>query len=197
MPQQKNWIAGVDEAGRGPLAGPVYAAAVVLPSSYDLPGLTDSKLLTRGKREHLAKAIKHQAVSWAVAWSEVQEIDSLNILQASLLAMTRAVQTLKVRPQLAIIDGRHSPDLDCAVRTVIRGDVSEPAISAAGILAKVHRDALMIDLDKRFPCYGLALNKGYATRYHLQALRRCGASPIHRRTFAPVRATLDQVELSV
>jgi ribonuclease HII len=175
----------------------VYAAAVVLPRSYDLPGLADSKVLTRRKRERLAIAIKNQAVSWSVAWSEVQEIDSLNILQASLLAMQRAVQTLKVRPSLAMVDGRHGPDLDCVVQTVVKGDATEPAISAAAILAKVHRDALMIDLDKKFPRYGLALNKGYPTRYHLQALRRYGASPIHRRSFAPVREALSQVELTV
>ena len=191
--QNNNYVAGVDEAGRGPLAGPVYAAAVILPPGRDLPGLADSKALTQRQREDLAEKIQTQAVAWAVAWAEVQEIDQINILRAALLAMRRAVNRLTVRPRLAMIDGDHAPELHCTARTIIKGDVLEPAISAAAILAKAHRDRLMVELDQKYPEYGLARNKGYATKFHLAALRAYGATPIHRRSFAPVRAVLARI----
>jgi len=190
MNRLESWVAGVDEVGRGPLAGPVYAAAVILPQHYRLSGLKDSKLLGARQREDLSLSIKEQAVCWAVAFAEVQEIDVLNILQASLLAMQRAVGALKVKPTLAIVDGNRAPNLDCRIRTIVDGDASEPAIAAAAILAKVQRDELMQRLDAQYPQYGLGQNKGYPTRYHLDALRQYGPSPIHRSSFAPVRRAL-------
>ena len=183
-------IAGVDEAGRGPLAGPVVAAAVVLDGRRPIVGLADSKTLTPQTRETLAAVIKRQALGWALGQAEVEDIDRLNILQASLLAMRRAVESLKVRADLVLIDGRSAPALRCWVQTVVKGDARVPQIAAASILAKVERDALMRALDARFPAYGFAQHKGYPTRAHLQALQAHGASPVHRRSFGPVRDVL-------
>ena len=183
-------IAGIDEAGRGPLAGPVYAAAVILNPLKPIRGLKDSKLLTPEKRERLAIEIKANSLAWAVAFADVEEIDKINILQASLLAMQRAVHALAVKPDEALVDGNQCPKLVCPVTAIIRGDQLIPAISAASILAKVSRDHLMIQLDKKYPNYGFAQHKGYATELHLSKLEELGSTPIHRKTFAPVYAQL-------
>ncbi len=190
----KQQVVGVDEAGRGPLAGPVVAAAVMLPPRYSLSGIGDSKQLTRRKRERLDRMIKEQAVCWAIGEADVPEIDTLNILQATLLAMSRAVGALAIHPELILIDGCHAPDLSCKVRTVVKGDVFVPSISAASILAKVHRDKLMIGFHHHYPQYGFATNMGYPTRRHLVALAQHGATAIHRRSFAPVRAVIRNFE---
>ncbi len=179
-------IAGVDEAGRGPLAGPVFAAAVILDPARPIAGLRDSKLLSAPRRERLAVEIRAQATAWAIASADVAEIDALNILQATLLAMRRAVLALAVAPQQALIDGNHCPSLSCPARAVVGGDRDVAAISAASILAKTARDALLVELDARYPLYGFARNKGYGTAAHLAALLRHGPCPIHRRSFAPV-----------
>lgn len=179
-------MCGVDEAGRGPLAGPVYAAAVILPRGIRISGLADSKTLPAEKREALAVEIRRRAVAWAVASASVAEIDALNILRASLLAMQRAVQALGVPPRRAVVDGLHCPELPCPVRAVVKGDASIAAISAASILAKVARDAFMLELHQRYPQYGFDMHKGYATEFHLAALRAYGACEVHRRTFAPI-----------
>lgn len=182
--------AGVDEAGRGPLAGPVVAAAVILDAARPIDGLDDSKALSATRREALAVIIRERARAWALGMASVEEIDRLNILQASLLAMQRAVQGLGVAPRLALVDGNRAPRLDCPVQTVVGGDALIPAISAASILAKVERDALMVALDARYPQYGFAGHKGYPTAAHVAALERHGVSPAHRRSFAPVRRKL-------
>lgn len=182
--------AGVDEAGRGPLAGPVVAAAVILDPDRPVTGLADSKRLGAEIRARLAAEITAKSIAWAICRAEVEEIDRLNILQASLLAMQRAVTALGVRPDLVLVDGLHGPTLDCRVETVVRGDSKIAAISAASILAKVARDNEMIALDARYPGYGFAHNKGYPTPDHLHALHRLGVSPVHRRTFGPVRRLL-------
>jgi ribonuclease HII len=182
-------VAGVDEAGRGPLAGPVVAAAVILNRARPVDGLRDSKLLTAAARERLAIEIRANAVAWAVASADVMEIDAINILQASLLAMKRAIDALTVRPVRALIDGNCCPDLPCPSRAVVKGDRDIPAISAASILAKTARDAMLVDLDRLYPLYGFAQHKGYATAEHLAALNRHGPCPAHRRSFAPVVQT--------
>lgn len=187
-------LAGVDEAGRGPLAGPVVAAAVILDPARPLPGLADSKTLTGKRRGILAGQIREQALAWALGRAEVEEIDRINILQASLLAMQRAVAALAVAPELALIDGNRCPELPCAAQAVIKGDSRVEAISAASILAKVARDAEMVELDARYPGYGLASHKGYGSRAHLTALETLGVTPIHRRSYAPVRRLLDGLE---
>ncbi|HSW93951.1 MAG TPA: ribonuclease HII [Gammaproteobacteria bacterium] len=179
-------IAGVDEAGRGPLAGDVFAAAVILSPDHPIDGLMDSKKLTEKKREALFELIYARALAVGVGRASVSEIDQINILQASMLAMKRAVENLKMSPQLAIIDGNRCPDLSCETKAIIRGDETEPAISAASIVAKVLRDREMVLLDQQFPQYGLAQHKGYGTRQHLDALRQYGPSVVHRRSFAPV-----------
>lgn len=184
--------AGVDEAGRGPLAGPVVAAAVILDRARPIDGLDDSKALSAARREALAVLIRTDARAWALGMASVEEIDRLNILQASLLAMQRAVQGLAVAPCLALVDGNRAPRLACAVQTVVGGDALVPAISAASILAKVERDALMVALDAQFPQYGFAAHKGYPTAAHVAALARHGVSPVHRCSFAPVRRVLEQ-----
>lgn len=186
-------VAGVDEAGRGPLAGPVVAAAVILDGRRPIPGLADSKTLSATQRETLAAQIRLHACAWSLGQASVEEIDRLNILQATLLAMQRAVQGLALAPVLALVDGNQAPRLACAVRTVVRGDASEPAISAASILAKVARDAILFDLDREYPGYGLAGHKGYPTAAHLQALEILGPTAIHRRTFGPVRRLLEKI----
>ncbi|MFW5730143.1 MAG: ribonuclease HII [Desulfonatronovibrionaceae bacterium] len=185
-------VAGIDEAGRGCLAGPVAAAAVILPEPFPVPGLTDSKKLSPGQREHLAKSIKKHAAAWSIGLSWPSEIDRLNILQASLAAMVRAVKTLKSAPVHLLIDGNQKIPLSISQQTVIRGDVSEPCISAASILAKTFRDRLMAALDRRYPGYNLAGHKGYGTREHLLALRQLGPCPMHRMTFKGVRPVLKE-----
>ena len=182
------WTAGVDEAGRGPLAGPVYAAAVVLPPRPRLRGLRDSKQLTRRERERLAPRIERTALAWAVAWSDVAEIDQVNILQATLLAMRRALDRLSLSPQHVKVDGCCLPVIvGASAEAIVDGDCKVAAISAASILAKVYRDDEMRRLHCLYPEYGFADHKGYATAAHLAALARLGPSPIHRATFAPVR----------
>ena len=184
------WVCGVDEAGRGPLAGPVYAAAVILHPDRPIAGLADSKKLSAGRREQLAVAIRAQAQAWAVASASIEEIDALNILHASLLAMQRAVAELSTAPTEALIDGNRCPTLAMPARAIVGGDASVPAISAASILAKTARDAVMLELHAAYPQYGFDVHKGYPTPAHLDALRRHGASAIHRRSFGPVRAAL-------
>ncbi len=179
--------AGIDEAGRGCLAGPVVAGAVILPPEYDLPGLTDSKKLTPRRRAELAQAIKAQAVSWALGFSWPPEIDRINILQSTLAAMSRALDALQVRPDVVLVDGNRAFAASVPLRTVVGGDAIHPCISAASILAKTFRDELLEFMDARYPGYGLAVHKGYGTREHLEALGRLGPSPAHRRTFRGVR----------
>ena len=187
---QYNLIAGVDEAGRGPLAGPVVAAAVILDPEQPIFGLTDSKRLSAHKREQLAGEIYEKSMAWAVCRAEVDEIDNLNILQASLLAMRRAVLALTVQPDVVLVDGMHCPVLDCLVKAIVRGDSIVPSISAASIIAKVTRDHEMVKLEDKYPGYGFAIHKGYPTKAHLLALEQLGASPVHRRSYAPVKRLL-------
>ncbi len=182
--------AGVDEAGRGPLAGPVVAAAVILDPARPIAGLADSKRLSARRRERLAVEIEAHALAWALGRAEVAEIDRINILQASLRAMERAVAGLGVVPDLALVDGDQAPGLACEVRTLIRGDALEPVIGAASILAKVARDRELAALDARYPGYGFARHKGYPTPQHLQALQCLGPCPEHRSSFAPVRRVI-------
>jgi ribonuclease HII len=179
-------IAGVDEAGRGPLAGPVVAAAVILDPAQRISGLRDSKELSARARERLAIEIRVHAVAWAVAQSDVGEIDALNILQATLLAMQRAVQRLAQRPEVVWIDGQHCPALDCPTRAIVGGDGTIAAIAAASILAKTDRDAMLSELDRDYPQYGFCRHKGYGTPEHLAALAAHGPCPAHRRSFSPV-----------
>jgi ribonuclease HII len=183
-------ICGVDEAGRGPLAGPVVAAAVILDAQRPIDGLRDSKQLSPGRRDELAAQIRGRAIAWAIASASVPEIDRLNILQASLLAMKRAIEALDPVADAALVDGNRLPSLAIRARAVIGGDALEPAISAASILAKQHRDRLMAELDLAFPGYGFAEHAGYPTPSHLRRLRELGPCPIHRRSFAPVRNLL-------
>jgi len=186
------FVAGVDEVGRGPLAGPVVAAAVILDPARPIAGLADSKKLTEKRREELAEIIKEQALSWALGRAEVEEIDRFNILQASLLAMQRAVAALQPRAEFALIDGNRCPDLACPAEAVIKGDDRVPVISAASVIAKVARDREMVELDRDFPGYGLAQHKGYPTKAHLESLQRLGVTVIHRRSFGPVRKILER-----
>ena len=182
--------AGVDEAGRGPLAGPVHAAAVILDPARPIAGLADSKQLGAAQRERLAERIRADALAWAVACASAAEIDQLNILQATFLAMRRAVAALPKAAQALLVDGNRAPEFGLPCVCVVRGDALVPAISAASILAKTARDAELLLLDRRFPGYGFARHKGYPTAAHLEALARLGATPEHRRSFAPVRAVL-------
>ena len=183
-------VAGVDEVGRGPLAGPVVTAAVILPSDYDLPGLTDSKKLTAKRRQLLDLEIRHQAVCWAYGEASIEEIDHLNILHATMLAMQRAVVKLKLRPRKILVDGNRVPDFDVPAEAIIGGDGKEDCISAASIIAKVYRDQLMHNYAQQYPEYGWHKNAGYPTKQHLQALRDFGVTPHHRRTFGPVARLL-------
>jgi len=183
-------ICGVDEVGRGPLAGAVVAAAVILDPARPIEGLADSKKLSEKRREALFEQITEQALAWSLGRAEVEEIDRINILQASLLAMQRAVEGLAVAPDHALVDGNKLPQLPCSAEAIVGGDDSEPCIAAASILAKVTRDREMVALDARYPGYGLARHKGYPTKVHLEALREQGVSPIHRRSFGPVRRIL-------
>jgi ribonuclease HII len=178
--------AGVDEAGRGPLAGPVVAAAVILDDLNPIHGLNDSKKLTAKRREALFDEIRARALCCAIAEATVQEIDQLNILQATLLAMRRAVEALRLPPKLVLVDGNRLPTLSMRAEAIVKGDASVPAISAASILAKVHRDRLCADMHQRFPAYGFDQHKGYGTAQHLQALLAHGPADCHRMTFAPV-----------
>ena len=187
-------LAGVDEVGRGPLAGPVVAAAVILDPARPVVGLADSKQLTAARRETLADQIQDYAMAWALGRAEVDEIDQINILQASLLAMQRAVAALQPAAEYALIDGNRLPNLDCAAEAVIKGDARVAVISAASIIAKVARDREMVMLDATYPGYGFAKHKGYPTREHLQALGNLGVCEIHRRSFRPVKRILEQFE---
>ena len=176
-------ICGVDEAGRGPLAGPVCAAAVVLPEHLQIPGLTDSKKLTDKKRRELFPIIQEQAVAYGIGLASEQEIDEINILQATFLAMGRALEQLSVRPEIALIDGNRETDFGLPVKTVVKGDSLSANIAAASVLAKVTRDNLMLELAQQYPEYGFDIHKGYGTKAHYEALRTYGPCPIHRRSF--------------
>ena len=185
-------VCGVDEAGRGPLAGPVCAAAVILDPARPIVGLRDSKQLSPARREALAGQIRERSLSWAVAWADVGEIDQLNILHASMLAMRRAVEALAVGPELVRVDGNRAPAMPWPVQTLVGGDRLDAAISAASILAKTARDALMVSLHDSHPCYRFDVHKGYPTPLHLELLRTHGPCEWHRRSFAPVRRLLDE-----
>ena len=187
-------IAGVDEVGRGPLAGPVVAAAVILDPARPIDGLADSKQLSEARREELVPLIRERAIAWAVGRAEIEEIDHINILQASLLAMRRAVLALRPQPELALVDGNRCPELPCAAEAIIKGDATIAAISAASILAKVARDREMIEFEQQYPGYGFAKHKGYPTKAHLSALARLGVTPIHRRSFGPVKKYLLDID---
>ncbi len=176
-------ICGVDEAGRGPLAGPVCAAAVILPKNLELPGLTDSKKLTDKKRRELFPLIQEHAIAYGIGLATEQEIDEINILQATFLAMQRALDQLNVKPDLALIDGNREKDFGVPVKTVVKGDSLSANIAAASILAKVTRDNLMVEMAETYPQYGFEIHKGYGTKAHYAALREFGPSPIHRMTF--------------
>ena len=176
-------ICGVDEAGRGPLAGPVYAAAVILPPETVIPGLDDSKKLTEKKREELFPVICEQAIAYGIGFADEKEIDEINILQATFLAMRRAVEQLSVKPELALVDGNRDPLLGLPVRTVVKGDSLSANIAAASVLAKVSRDHVLTELAKQYPEYGFEIHKGYGTKRHYEALRAFGPCPAHRRTF--------------
>ncbi len=183
-------ICGVDEAGRGPLAGPVCAAAVILDESNPIAGLNDSKKLSERKRDLLAPVIRERARAWSVAYASVEEIDELNILQATLLAMKRAVLALSVQPQLVLVDGLYCPQTGIRSEAIVKGDSKVAAISAASILAKTARDALMMQMHEHYPNYGFNLHKGYPTAAHMAALLEYGVSDVHRRSFKPVRLLL-------
>lgn len=184
---------GVDEAGRGPLAGAVFAAAVILDPARPIAGLADSKKLSEKKRDALALQIREQALAWSIASASAQEIDHINILQASLLAMRRAVENLAVVPHEVAVDGLHCPQLVMPVRAVVKGDSLVAEISAASILAKTARDAEMLELHRHYPDYGFDRHKGYPTADHLASIARYGITPIHRRSFGPVRRALEQM----
>jgi ribonuclease HII len=190
FPSVAQVVAGVDEVGRGPLAGPVVSAAVILDPGRPIAGLRDSKALSASRREALAQQIRERAVAWALGRAEVEEIDRLNILRASLLSMQRAVAALACSPGLVLVDGNHCPPFACPALAVVKGDASVAAISAASIVAKVSRDQEMIELDALYPGYGLARHKGYPSQEHLQALDALGVTPLHRRSYAPVQRLL-------
>jgi ribonuclease HII len=184
-------VAGVDEVGRGPLAGPVVTAAVILDPEHPIEGLMDSKKLSESRREELAVLIKERSLAWSIGRAEVEEIDEINILQATMLAMQRAVAGLSPAPEHALIDGNRCPQLECTAEAIIKGDGLVPAISAASIIAKVSRDNEMVELDALYPGYGLAGHKGYPTKAHRDALIELGVTPIHRRSFGPVRKAIE------
>jgi len=189
--------AGVDEAGRGPLAGPVTVAAVILDPGQTIEGLGDSKKLSKKRREALFPEILERSLAWSIVEVSVEEIDSINILQATLVGMKRAVEQLSPAPELALIDGNHPPSVSCEVRTIVQGDSLVPAISAASILAKVSRDRLMEKMHQLYPGYGFNQHKGYPTAEHLRNLQEIGPCEIHRKSFAPVRNLLTQGELDL
>ena len=184
------YVAGVDEVGRGPLAGPVVAAAVILNKKQLISGLADSKKLSQSRREQLDEIIRESAVAWSLGYAENHEIDTLNILQATLLAMKRAIESLRQEPEYILVDGLHCPDVNYDTEAIVRGDSIVPEISAASIIAKVARDKLMTSLDEVYPGYGFSQHKGYPTRMHLEALEKLGVSPVHRQSFAPVKRCL-------
>lgn len=184
-------IAGTDEAGRGPLAGPVVAAAVILDPSQPIEGLADSKALTEKMRNKLYQEIMEKALAWHIAEATVAEIDEINILQASMLAMQRSVEGLSRKPTLVLVDGNRTPNLSVKAKAIIQGDKIEPAISAASILAKVHRDQIMVKYAEQYPDYGFAQHKGYPTKLHLEKIQQHGVLDIHRTTFGPVKKVLD------
>ncbi|MGB5177893.1 MAG: ribonuclease HII [Gammaproteobacteria bacterium] len=186
-------VAGVDEAGRGPLAGPVVAGAVILDANNPIDGLQDSKRLSASRREVLFDEIQEKALAWSVAYASVEEIDTINILQATMLAMQRAVNALQPTAEHALIDGNRCPQLACPARAIIKGDSRVAAISAASIVAKVTRDREMQALDEMYPGYGLAQHKGYPSKLHIEALQLLGVTPVHRRSYAPVRKLLDRI----
>ena len=192
VPDEFNWICGVDESGRGPLAGPVFAACVMLHPARPIEGLADSKTLSEQERDRLTLIIKEYSLAWAIGFASVKEIDRMNILQASLLAMKRAVKALSLVPARVLVDGNQSPRLSCPVTAIVRGDSLIPEISAASIIAKTARDAEMVALHRRFPYYGFDRHKGYSTERHLEALRVHGVSVVHRRSFAPVRELMGE-----
>lgn len=191
VPEKVTRICGVDEVGRGPLCGPVVTAAVILDPASPIVGLNDSKKLSEKKRDVLFEEIKERALAWSIGRAEVHEIDELNILHATMLAMQRAVAGLSVKPELALIDGNRCPDLPCPAEAVVKGDGRIPEIGAASILAKVTRDREMVELEKLYPGYGIAVHKGYPTKVHIDALKKLGATAIHRRSFRPVREALE------
>lgn len=191
-PADDELVAGVDEVGRGPLCGAVVTAAVILDPARPIEGLNDSKKLTEARREVLFPLIQERALAWCIARAEVEEIDRLNILHATMLAMQRAVAGLSTQPTLVLVDGNRCPLLPMRSEPVVKGDSRVPAIAAASILAKVARDREMLELDQQYPGYGIAGHKGYPTPVHLAALRELGATPIHRRSFGPVRKALEQ-----
>lgn len=185
-------VAGVDEAGRGPLAGPVVAGAVILDPARPIDGLRDSKRLSAARREVLCEVIQERALAWAIGRADVGEIDRINILQATMLAMQRAVAALQPAAEHALIDGNRCPDLACPSQAIVKGDSRVAAISAASIIAKVTRDREMLSLDVIYPGYGLAQHKGYPSKAHIQALESLGVSPVHRRSYAPVRKIIER-----
>ena len=186
----KKLIAGVDEVGRGPLAGPVVAAAVILDSDSPIHGLADSKKLSEKARQTLTEIIKREALAWSIGCASVAEIDSINILQASFLAMQRAVLQLQLEPQHVLVDGNQCPKFNCSADAIIKGDEQIAAIQAASIIAKVTRDNMMVTLDSQYPGYGFAAHKGYPTKQHRQALQELGVTKIHRRSYRPVKKAL-------
>ena len=188
-------VAGTDEVGRGPLAGDVVAAAVILDPNKPIEGLNDSKKLTEKKREMLFPIIQEQALSWCIARATVEEIDKINILHASMLAMTRAVEGLSVQPEHVLVDGNKIPQWSYPAEAVVKGDSRVEAIAAASILAKVTRDREMVEMDAKYPGYGLAGHKGYPTKVHMQALEELGPTPIHRKSFGPVKKQMEQMSL--
>lgn len=192
MAEQQGLIAGVDEVGRGPLAGAVVTAAVILDPKRPIDGLADSKKLSEKKRELLAETIKENALAWSLGRAEVEEIDELNILHATMLAMQRALYNLPVKPDHVLVDGNRCPDYDGSIEAVVGGDGVVAAISAASIVAKVARDHELRVLDQHYPEYGFARHKGYPTKAHIAALQKYGISPVHRQSFAPVRRALEK-----
>ena len=186
-------VVGIDEVGRGPLAGPVVAAAVILDPASPIEGLADSKVLTERRREQLFPLVQQQSLCWALGRAEVEEIDELNIFHATMLAMRRAVEGLSLKPEYALVDGNHYPQLPCPGEAVVKGDQKIAAISAASIIAKVTRDREMVEMEIQYPGYGLAQHKGYPTKQHIAALEQLGVTPIHRRSFGPVTRLLDGV----
>lgn len=193
-----SFVCGADEAGRGPIAGPVFAAAVILDPDHPIDGLKDSKKLSENRRDELAQLIKEKAKAWSIAQCSVAEIDELNILWASMLAMKRAIERLSIKPELALIDGNRCPkELSVRARAIVKGDDRIPVISAASILAKTARDAIMMELHSQYPEYGFDRHKGYPTAFHLAQLEKFGVSPVHRKTYAPVRKILERNGLTV
>lgn len=194
---QGKYLAGVDEVGRGPLAGDVVTAAVILDPANPVSGLADSKKLSEKKREALFVEIQEKALAWSIARCSVEEIDTLNILQASLLAMHKAVKGLSIDPEFVVVDGNKLPKWTYPSQAIVKGDDKVPAIAAASILAKVTRDRELVELDKLYPGYGFAKHKGYPTRVHIEAIQILGITPVHRKSYAPVKAVIQQIELSI